>query len=105
MKNCIFANSKKNILKIMDLKEILAIIGKKGLYKVVSREKSRIIVESLLDNTRMSVFPSSRPSALEKEYIIFNQEKLFIKDSILIHIQKLNNTYLPDKNNFTKTKR
>jgi len=74
VKNTIFAKSKKNILKIMDLKEILAITGKKGLYKVVSHEKSRIIVESLLDNARMPVFPSSRPSALEN-ITIFTEEK------------------------------
>ena len=58
----------------MNLKEILAVTGKRGLYKVVSHEKSRIIVESLLDNTRMPVFPSSRPSALEN-IIIFTEEE------------------------------
>jgi len=64
----------KKIFKIMNLKEILAVTGKRGLYKVVSHEKSRIIVESLLDNTRMPVFPSSRPSALEN-IIIFTEEE------------------------------
>ena len=41
----------------------------------------------------------------EKDYIIFNQEKLLIIDSILTHIPNPNNYYIADRNNFTKTKK
>ena len=60
----------------MNLKEILAITGKKGLYKVVSHEKNRIIVESLIDKTKMPVFSSSRPSSLENITIFTEEEDM-----------------------------
>lgn len=47
------------------LKEILAISGQGGLFKVVSQAKNAIIVESLLDGKRMPAHASSRISALE----------------------------------------
>ena len=47
------------------LKEILAISGQGGLFKVVSQAKNAVIVESLLDGKRMPAHASSRISALE----------------------------------------
>ena len=40
-----------------------------------------------------------------ENYVIFNQEKLVIEDSILIHIQKPNNSCPIEKDKFTRTKR
>jgi hypothetical protein len=48
----------------MDLKEILSIQGKRGLYKLVSQGKNNIIVESLTDHSRMPVFGSNQTSSL-----------------------------------------
>ena len=48
----------------MDLKKILAVPGKPGLYQLVSQGKSSIIVESLLDKSRMPVFASKQASSL-----------------------------------------
>ena len=48
----------------MDLKKILAVPGKSGLYQLVSQGKNNIIVESLLDKSRMPVFASTQASSL-----------------------------------------
>lgn len=47
------------------LKDILAISGQGGLFKMVSQGKNAIIVESLNDGKRMPVQASARISALE----------------------------------------
>jgi len=60
----------------MNLKEILAITGKRGLYKVISHEKNRIIVESLVDKTRMPVFSSSRPTSLDNISVFTYEEDM-----------------------------
>ena len=65
----------------MDLKEILAVSGRKGLYKLVSNEKNRMIVEALDDKVRIPVFASSRPSSLNDICIFFNNnEDMPLKD-------------------------
>ncbi|MDR1879171.1 MAG: DUF5606 domain-containing protein [Bacteroidales bacterium] len=60
----------------MNLKEILAIPGKQGLYKLVSQGKQSIVVESLTDKTRIPVFVSMRASALDNICIYTNDEEL-----------------------------
>jgi hypothetical protein len=49
----------------MDLKGIMSISGKPGLYKHVSQTKNGIIVESLVDKKRMQAFASAKISALQ----------------------------------------
>ena len=58
----------------MDLKEILAVSGKSGLFKVISQTKNGLIVESLLDKKRMPVYASDKISNLE-EISIYTEEK------------------------------
>lgn len=48
----------------MNLKEIITVSGKSGLYKMVSRGNNNVIVESLLDKSRMPVFASMQASSL-----------------------------------------
>ena len=55
------------------LKEILAISGKPGLYKLVSQAKNGIVVESLIDKKRMAASATSRISALE-DIAIFTED-------------------------------
>ena len=50
----------------MDLSKILAISGKPGLYRLVSRTKTGAIVESLVDGRRMPVFQSDKISSLNE---------------------------------------
>lgn len=48
----------------MNLKEIITVSGKSGLYKMVSRGNNNVIVESLTDKSRMPVFASMQASSL-----------------------------------------
>ncbi|MBW6491982.1 MAG: DUF5606 domain-containing protein [Lentimicrobium sp.] len=56
----------------MDLKEIMAIGGKPGLYKMVAQAKNGIIVESLIDQKRLQAFSHDKISSLE-EISIFTE--------------------------------
>ncbi len=47
------------------VKDILAIGGQPGLYRLVSQAKNGIIVESLVDGKRMPAYAASKISALE----------------------------------------
>jgi hypothetical protein len=49
----------------MNLKSIIAISGKPGLFKVIAQGKNSVIVESLTDNKRFPAYASDRISALE----------------------------------------
>ena len=58
----------------MDLNAVLAISGKPGLYKLVSRRKSGALVESLIDKRRIPAFSNERISSL-KDISIFTEDK------------------------------
>lgn len=58
----------------MKLSEILSISGKSGLFMLVSRSKSGVIVESIADKKRVPAFGTDRISSLE-EISIFTYEK------------------------------
>lgn len=64
----------------MDLKKILAVPGKPGLYQLVSQGKNNIIVESLLDKSRMPVFASTQASSLNDICIFTTEEDMPLKD-------------------------
>jgi hypothetical protein len=48
----------------MELKKILAIAGKPGLYKLIAQSKTGVIVESLEDGKRLPVMASQNVSTL-----------------------------------------
>lgn len=50
----------------MELKEIMAITGKPGLYKMVAQAKNGIIVESIVDQKRIQAFTHDKISTLEE---------------------------------------
>ena len=54
------------------LKDILAVSGQAGLFKLVAEAKNSIIVESLLTGKRMPVYSHSKVSTLE-DIAIFTQ--------------------------------
>lgn len=58
----------------MKLSEILSISGKSGLFVLVSRSKSGVIVESISDKKRFPAFATDRISSLE-EISMFTYEK------------------------------
>ncbi len=48
----------------MDLKEILSVSGKPGLFKTIAQTKSGVIIESLIDGKRLQAFASDKLSSL-----------------------------------------
>jgi len=64
----------------MNLKEILTVSGKKSLYKLVSKGKSNMIVESLLDGSRMPVFASTHAGTLADISIFTESKDMLLKD-------------------------
>lgn len=57
----------------MNLKDILAISGYSGLFRLISQAKNGIIVESITDKKRFPAFASHKVSALE-DVAIFTKE-------------------------------
>ncbi len=64
----------------MDLKEILAISGKSGLFKIISQTKSGLIVESMLDKKRLPVYASDKISNLEEISIYTTDKEVPLKE-------------------------
>ena len=64
----------------MDLKEILSISGKPGLYKLVKQAGNGVIVESLEDNKRFPAFAHQKISSLEEISIFTDTEDMPLKD-------------------------
>ncbi len=64
----------------MELKDILAISGKPGLFKYVAQSSNGVIVESLLDGKRMNAPASSRVSALTEISIYTEGEDIPLAD-------------------------
>ena len=57
----------------MDLRNILAISGKPGLYNLISSSQSRLIVESILDGKKMPMSSVNKISSLD-DISIFTYE-------------------------------
>jgi hypothetical protein len=64
----------------MNLKEILTIPGKRGLYKLVSRGKNNFVIESLMDHSRMLLYASHQASALNDICIFANGEEIHLQE-------------------------
>jgi len=65
----------------MDLKEILAISGKPGLYELISQTKNGVVVEALDESKkRFSVFSHGNISSLEEISIFTEDEDIALKD-------------------------
>jgi len=57
----------------MELKEILAISGRPGLYRYVAQSTRGVIVESLVDGTRSNAASASRMMSALSEISIFTE--------------------------------
>ena len=64
----------------MDLKNILAIGGKPGLYKLIAQSKSGVIVQGILDNKKLPVNAQSNVSSLDDIAIYTFEGELPLKD-------------------------
>ncbi|HLN54125.1 MAG TPA: DUF5606 domain-containing protein [Lentimicrobium sp.] len=80
----------------MNLKEIMAIAGKPGLYKVVAQAKNGIIVENIIDHKRIQAFTHDKISTLEEISIYTDNGDMPLKEVILKMYQKLEQKGTPD---------
>ncbi|MBN2778892.1 MAG: DUF5606 domain-containing protein [Bacteroidales bacterium] len=74
----------------MFLDGILAIAGQPGLYKLVSKGKNNVIVESLTNGKRMPAFATSRISTLEDVAIYTEDEDIPLKKIFVNTFEKYN---------------
>lgn len=71
----------------MELKDVIAVPGMSGLFKVVAQSKNGIIVESLLDEKRSSVSTTQRISSLVDIAVYTKHDDLPLKE-VLKKIQE-----------------
>lgn len=89
----------------MDLKEIMAIGGKPGLYKMVAQAKNGIIIESILDQKRTQAFAHDKISSLEEISVFTDTEDKPLKEVLRSFYEKLEGKQTPDfKNDNNKLK-
>ena len=74
----------------MDLKEIMAISGKPGLYKFISQGRNAMIVENIEDKSRTSAFASEKVSALDDIAIFTEDEEVSLKEVLKNIFEKEN---------------
>ncbi|MDD3741220.1 MAG: DUF5606 domain-containing protein [Bacteroidales bacterium] len=72
----------------MFLDGILAIAGQQGLYKLVSKGKNNVIVESLTTGKRMPAFSTSRISTLEDVAIYTYDEDVALREVFIKVFEK-----------------
>ncbi|MBN2349744.1 MAG: DUF5606 domain-containing protein [Bacteroidales bacterium] len=64
----------------MNLKDILSISGKGGLFKFISQGRNGVIVESFEDKKRLIVHSSTKVSALEDISVFTQEEEIPLAD-------------------------
>jgi hypothetical protein len=74
----------------MDLKEILSVTGKPGLYTTVAHTKAGLIVESLIDKKRIPVYPSDKISNMEDILIFTTENEKPLKEVFKLIYEKEN---------------
>lgn len=80
----------------MNLKEIMAIAGKPGLYKMIAQAKNGIVVESLIDQKRMQAFTHDKISTLEEISIYTESEDMPLRQVLQTMYQKLEGKPAPE---------
>ena len=67
----------------MELKEIISITGRPGLFKVVTQGKNNVIVESIVDKKRFPAYASDRISTLGDISIYTTDEDVKLTDVLV----------------------
>lgn len=80
----------------MDLKDIMSISGKPGLYRNVAQSKTGIIVESLIDNKRFQAFASDKISALGEISIYTDTDDMPLREVFRLIREKYADQEAPD---------
>ena len=64
----------------MDLRTVLSVSGKPGLFKLISHQKNGVVVESLLDGKRTSIPASANVSSLGDIAIYTYEEEVPLRE-------------------------
>ena len=64
----------------MDLKDIISISGKSGLFSIVGKSKNNVIVESLSEKKRFPIFNTNKISALADISIYTYDEEILLSE-------------------------
>lgn len=74
----------------MDLKKILSVSGKSGLFIVIAQTKNGAIVESMIDKKRFPVFATDKISTLADISVFCSEEDMPLKDVLKKIFEKEN---------------
>lgn len=74
----------------MELKDILTIGGKPGLYKLIARSRGGVVVEHLTEGKRLSVSARAQVSALEEIAIFTMDDERPLKEVFQVIFEKEN---------------
>ncbi len=80
----------------MDLKDILSVSGKPGLFKTIAQTKSGVIIESLIDGKRIQAFASDKISSLGEISIFTTGEDMPIREVFRLISEKNGDQPAPD---------
>jgi hypothetical protein len=80
----------------MDLKDILSVSGKPGLFKTIAQTKSGVIIESLIDGKRIQAFASDKISSLGEISIFTTEEDLPLREVFRLIQEKNSDQPAPD---------
>jgi hypothetical protein len=90
----------------MDLKDIMSVSGKSGLFKSIAQTKNGLIVESLVDKKRFPVYISDKVSALEDISVFTNDKDIALKEVVeLIFKKESGGPCIDPKSDDTKIKK
>lgn len=80
----------------MDLKEILSVSGKPGLFKTIAQTKSGVIIESLADGKRIQAFASDKISSLGEISIFTTSDDMPLREVFRLIFEKNADQPAPD---------
>jgi hypothetical protein len=80
----------------MDLKEILSVSGKPGLFKTIAQTKTGVIIESLTDGKRIQAFASDKISSLGEISIFTTTEDMPLREVFRLISEKNGEQPAPD---------
>jgi len=80
----------------MELKDILSVSGKPGLFKTIAQTKSGVIIESLSDGKRIQAFASDKISSLGEISIFTVSEDMPLREVFRLILEKSSEQPAPD---------
>jgi hypothetical protein len=80
----------------MELKDILSVSGKPGLFKTIAQTKNGVIIESLTDGKRIQAFASDKISSLGEISIFTVSEDMPLREVFRLISEKSSEQPVPD---------